>query len=634
MALSREVDLDFIINKLGAKKSGKEYRALCPFHPDRNPSLFINPEKGVFHCFGCGAKGTLKDLEVLLKKGVIEKSEPKEDTKVKSFLKKPKKEKSNAKIYTPEEVRKVVEGIKEKEGWERVIYFEYIDLNDILRYTKVRFEKGKEKTFRIFFHTEDRRLFFYNLNTLKDWEGKLGWYRKLYFAEGEKCVHKLIDHIPDWEDDVAVLGFQNVETEIAYLKEEIEEGKVNPWQTFGGKEIVIFADNDKVGKKKAYELVNFLKDFAPESITLVEFHDKDIGYDIADFLEEGGDIDTAISEYGIKIEGRIGFYGSPLKALNIQIDPPKSILGKLNIPQGTVGLIAGTGGVGKSTISFLLTVLLNIQGLKVAYLMLEDDAMKTGLYRYQKIVSKLLYKNFCVEDGECFSTRCKGHIEFLEEIDLQVDKEWCKKDLIYIANMEIKYSPDYLPSWVEFLFKQGFDVVFVDPVGYLMKSENDNEYAQMMLSKLNQLTAQYMKNVFLIHHTGKEGWRASSFTSREEFANAVRGASAWVNNARYGLFIKRHIEGGWLCINFKNNLMPFQDFKVVEVYSSLPTNIELVDFETEIEKEKELKKKAKKDKASPNKQENKEIDTSIYEENDNEGSFPFDEEDDIDFLSL
>jgi len=38
-------------------KAGSEYMGLCPFHDDRNPSLAVNAEKGVWHCFGCGKSG-------------------------------------------------------------------------------------------------------------------------------------------------------------------------------------------------------------------------------------------------------------------------------------------------------------------------------------------------------------------------------------------------------------------------------------------------------------------------------------------------------------------------------------------------------------------------------------------------
>jgi len=41
----------------GHKPSGGGYLALCPCHPDKDPSLSINEEDGklLVHCFGCGA---------------------------------------------------------------------------------------------------------------------------------------------------------------------------------------------------------------------------------------------------------------------------------------------------------------------------------------------------------------------------------------------------------------------------------------------------------------------------------------------------------------------------------------------------------------------------------------------------
>ncbi|MCF6147323.1 MAG: DUF927 domain-containing protein [Candidatus Kuenenia sp.] len=42
----------------GFEANGKtEVQCLCPFHDDKNPSLSVNVEKGVFRCFGCGKKG-------------------------------------------------------------------------------------------------------------------------------------------------------------------------------------------------------------------------------------------------------------------------------------------------------------------------------------------------------------------------------------------------------------------------------------------------------------------------------------------------------------------------------------------------------------------------------------------------
>jgi hypothetical protein len=39
------------------KRVGRQFLGLCPLHKERHPSFFINPEKKVFHCFGCGAGG-------------------------------------------------------------------------------------------------------------------------------------------------------------------------------------------------------------------------------------------------------------------------------------------------------------------------------------------------------------------------------------------------------------------------------------------------------------------------------------------------------------------------------------------------------------------------------------------------
>lgn len=48
--------------RVNLKKSGKEYVGLCPFHEDKNPSFHLNPEKGLWHCFGCQAGGSIYDF--------------------------------------------------------------------------------------------------------------------------------------------------------------------------------------------------------------------------------------------------------------------------------------------------------------------------------------------------------------------------------------------------------------------------------------------------------------------------------------------------------------------------------------------------------------------------------------------
>jgi DNA primase len=51
--------LDIISGYLSLKKAGGNYKALCPFHSEKTPSFIVNPEKGIYHCFGCGKGGNV-----------------------------------------------------------------------------------------------------------------------------------------------------------------------------------------------------------------------------------------------------------------------------------------------------------------------------------------------------------------------------------------------------------------------------------------------------------------------------------------------------------------------------------------------------------------------------------------------
>ncbi len=51
--------VDIISQYIPVKKKGKTFVALCPFHPDKNPSLYISQEKQVFFCFGCKIGGNV-----------------------------------------------------------------------------------------------------------------------------------------------------------------------------------------------------------------------------------------------------------------------------------------------------------------------------------------------------------------------------------------------------------------------------------------------------------------------------------------------------------------------------------------------------------------------------------------------
>lgn len=48
---------DVISGYIQVKKSGANFKAICPFHNEKTPSLQISPQKQIWHCFGCGEGG-------------------------------------------------------------------------------------------------------------------------------------------------------------------------------------------------------------------------------------------------------------------------------------------------------------------------------------------------------------------------------------------------------------------------------------------------------------------------------------------------------------------------------------------------------------------------------------------------
>jgi DNA primase len=55
--------------------SGTQFKARCPFHNEKTASFSVSPERGLFYCFGCGAKGDIfnfvEQFEGLDKKGAL-----------------------------------------------------------------------------------------------------------------------------------------------------------------------------------------------------------------------------------------------------------------------------------------------------------------------------------------------------------------------------------------------------------------------------------------------------------------------------------------------------------------------------------------------------------------------------------
>ena len=56
----RRSDVASVLGRyLQLRKSGRKFVALCPFHPEKTPSFHVDPDKGLWHCFGCKEGGSV-----------------------------------------------------------------------------------------------------------------------------------------------------------------------------------------------------------------------------------------------------------------------------------------------------------------------------------------------------------------------------------------------------------------------------------------------------------------------------------------------------------------------------------------------------------------------------------------------
>jgi DNA primase len=70
MARLREAaDLMTVVSEhVKLKRQGRRWVGVCPFHQDSDPSFSVNPDRGLFYCFGCHASGDVIDFVMRLER--------------------------------------------------------------------------------------------------------------------------------------------------------------------------------------------------------------------------------------------------------------------------------------------------------------------------------------------------------------------------------------------------------------------------------------------------------------------------------------------------------------------------------------------------------------------------------------
>ncbi len=185
------------------------------------------------------------------------------------------------------------------------------------------------------------------------------------------------------------------------------------WTPIADRDVVIVADNDGPGRKRADKVFMYLTGMSPRPKSIIIKAAKE-GKDLSDHIAAGHSADELVDQ-GAKI-GRRRVKLTP--ATSIKTETIDWVIDQW-IPTGMLTLLAGREGIGKSTIACDWVSQLSKKGVKCAYLNSEDSRSYTVKPRLQAAGANLDNVFFIDVETE---TGNEGHLKLPQDTNLLFDE--------------------------------------------------------------------------------------------------------------------------------------------------------------------------------------------------------------------
>lgn len=284
------------------------------------------------------------------------------------------------------------------------------------------------------------------------------------------------------------------------------------WTPLKGRDVVIVADDDKPGEKRADNVFTYLTGYSarPESVRIVKAA---AGKDLSDHIAAGLNA-TDLKPVGDKVGRR---RVKLIQASSVKTEKVDWLI-KEWIPAGMLTLLAGREGIGKSTIACGWVAEFSNQGMKCAYLNSEDSRSFTVRPRLQAAGANL--DNIFFIDVET-ETGSEGHLR--------------------------------LPQDTEILFRelvdQGVKFVVLDAAKSSMDPKLDgykDDHVRQFLEPLAAAADKYNITIVGLAHFGKK--------EGKDTGRLLLGSIAWSQIARSVLSAAVDEDGRLIVTNTKANL--------------------------------------------------------------------------------